>query len=286
VLRSLRSVVSEWAPVQGRALDPLVSVHGAWEGIVGKDVAHNARPQQLLSGTLIVTTASSAWSQQLAFLEPQILAALSALPENCRVARLRFRVGRVQPRTASAPTASRRPLPVPPRRLPEGPANPDVMERLRERLALRARSAAQLCAGCGVALDSAHAGTANDGERCAPCTFAERQRRVAQAQRLMYETPWLGFEAIAAQSGGLDERECEAIRRDLLRRWWEVLARAERTGRLRSDGFERRIASSYLLLQSGLPPDQVSRAAMRNLLGDRLEALLFGASEAPPGSRM
>jgi hypothetical protein len=102
----------------------------------------------------------------------------------------------------------------------------------------------------------------------------------------MYETPWLGFEAIAEQSGGLDARECEEVRRDLLRRWWEVLARAERTGRLRPDGFERRIASSYLLLQSGLAPDQVSRAAMRNLLGDRLEALLFGASEAPPVSRM
>jgi hypothetical protein len=278
VLRPLGSVVSEWAPVPGRTLDPLVSVLGAWEGIVGRDVAHNARPQQLLSGTLIVTTASSAWSQQLAFLEPQILAALSALPENCRVARLRFRVGRVHQRPPAASAARRRAPALPLGRDPDEPRNPDVIERLRARLAGRLQGATRTCAACGVTLE--------DGDRCAPCAFAERQRRVAAAQRLMYETPWLGFEAIAQQCGGLDERECEEIRRDLLRRWWEVLARAERTGRLRADGFERRIASSYLLLQSGLAPDQVSRAAMRNLLGDRLEALLFGASEAPPVSRM
>jgi hypothetical protein len=278
VLRSLRSVVSEWAPVAGRALDPLVSIHGAWEGIVGREVAQNARPQQLAGGTLIVTTSSSAWSQQLAFLEPQILDALAALPENCRVVRLRFRVVRPAARTVASAVIRRPSAPAVRVRLPEEPSNPEAPARLRERFARLRSLAAHLCADCGVEIES--------GERCAPCAFEERRRRVQRAQRLMFESPWLGFAAISAQSGGLDERDCEEVRRDLLRRWWEVLARCERTGRLRSDGFERRIAGSYLLLQSGLQPDQVSRAAMRNLLGDRLEALLFGAGETPPGTRM
>jgi len=277
VLRPLRAVVSEWAPVQGHALDPLVSIVGAWEGIVGREVAQNTRPQQLASGTLIVVTTSSAWSQQLAFLEPQVLEALGALPEGCRVTRLRFRVGRVQLRGGPRPAGAGRHAPPPPSRSPAKPSDPDPIARLRARISDAQTRAEAHCRGCGVPLEG--------GQRCAPCAFEERRGRLERAQRLMYETPWLGFEAIAEHSGGLDRRDCEEVRRELLRRWWETLARVERTGRLRSDGFERRIASSYLLLQSGLAPDQVSRAAMRNLLGDHLEALLFGASEGPPGSR-
>jgi hypothetical protein len=265
--------------VQGRPLDPLVSVIGAWEGIVGREIAQNTRPQQLVGGTLIVVTSSSAWSQQLAFLEPSVLEALGALPESCRVGRLRFRVGRVQPRGSPRPVGVGRPAPA--ARRPTDPhddlGDPDPVARLRERIARANSQATAHCGSCGVGLEG--------GTSCAPCAFAERRNRLQRAGRLMYETPWLGFEAIATHSGGLDQRDCEEVRRELLRRWWELLARAERTGRLRSDGFERRIASSYLLLQSGLEPDQVSRAAMRNLLGDRLEALLFGASETPPGSR-
>jgi hypothetical protein len=53
-----------------------------------------------------------------------------------------------------------------------------------------------------------------------------------------------------------------------------MLERVERTGELCSD-LERRIATSYLLLQSGGPSERISQAAARNLLGDRLEELLF-----------
>ncbi|HEY0798111.1 MAG TPA: DUF721 domain-containing protein [Candidatus Baltobacteraceae bacterium] len=277
MLRSLRSVVAAWAPVPGRALDPLIAIHGAWEGIVGKEVADNARPQQLAGDTLMVTTTSSAWSQQLAFLEPHVITALAAIPEGARITRLRFRVGRVHPRR-SGTVPKRRPPSAQTLPLAPGSAITDPVLRLRERLASRERFASHRCSACGITLES--------GQTCAPCAFTARRRSVERAQRLMYETPWLGFDAIAEQAGGLDVRDCEEIRRDLLRRWWEVLARAERTGRLRADGFERRIASSYLLLQSGLEPDRVSRAAMRNLLGDRLEALLFGASETAPPPRM
>ena len=44
---------------------------------------------------------------------------------------------------------------------------------------------------------------------------------------------------------------------------------------------ERQIASSYVLLQSGLEPDRITPAVVRNLLGDELEAQLHWSARTP-----
>jgi hypothetical protein len=77
------------------------------------------------------------------------------------------------------------------------------------------------------------------------------------------------------QLPGLSAAEFERARRSLLQRWWLVLERARRAGKLSASGLERHVASSYVLLQSRLSPDRVTPAVARNLLGPELEALLW-----------
>jgi hypothetical protein len=63
-------------------------------------------------------------------------------------------------------------------------------------------------------------------------------------------------------------------RRELLARWWVMLEYARRRRRINPNRHERQIASSYVLLQSGLPPERVTPALLRHVLGDELETLL------------
>lgn len=240
---------------------------------MGEDLSQKTRPSRLDGTTLHVMTISGAWSQQLVFLEPQILNALRCLPEIKSIERLRFRVGRLRPRSASPQTLSSAPTLQVRAETDDIPTDMNALERLRLRCARLRRNARTLCAGCGVSMSG-------EGSRCAPCAYAGHRERSERVQRIMYETPWLTHEDISAQIGGLALDEYEEIRRGLLRRWREILDRAERTGKLRPDGFERHIAGSYIPLQSGLAPDRISPAAARNLLGNRLEALLLAPAVA------
>lgn len=231
MLKPLQAVVEQWAPTFSRVHDPLRAIAAAWESIVGEDVAQNSRPQRLMERTLMVTTTSSAWSQQLAFYEPRVLEALRALPEAATVDRLRFRVGRLRAREDAAPPSAR------PRDL-KAARDPgdgdDVLVRLRERVRENTARAGRCCQGCGIPVEQA--------SRCAQCVLYEREQRRTLVQRMLYEAPWLGYEGTAGQIPQLERGEYDEARRDLLRRWWDVLVRADRTGRLRPDGFERRIA--------------------------------------------
>lgn len=247
MLKPLNSVVRTWRPTPEGPVDPLLAVMGAWSAIVGAEVAQNARPQRLERATLHVITRSSVWSQQLTFLQPHILRALRELPQTRDIEKLNFRIGRLHTRALVGREE--------PRALEPNPA-----------------ALSKKCDLCGVRLWNA--------ARCSPCVHAEYENRLRRLQRIMYETPWLSYEEISSQLGGLARKEYEDTRKRLLSRWWEILERVERTGRLRSDGFERRIADSYVLLQSGLPPDGISQAAIRNLLGNRLEKLLKPATES------
>jgi Dna[CI] antecedent, DciA len=267
MLHPLREMVEAWAPKRTRSNDPMAAVMSVWEDIVGTELSQKTRPMRLDGATLHITTSSGAWSQQLAFLEPQIISALRSLPEITNVERLRFRVGRMQ-------------LPEAPTQSPGSPTAPhvraqvyaipigiDPLERLRLRCTRRRRDARALCELCEVPMQ-------RNRTRCAPCAYAEHVKRNERVQQIIYKTPWSTHEGVSAQVGGLALEEYDVIRRALLRRWREILDRVERTGKLRADGFERRIAESYIPLQAGLASNQISSAGAQNLLGARLKALL------------
>jgi hypothetical protein len=96
------------------------------------------------------------------------------------------------------------------------------------------------------------------------------------ASRLLFEAPWLGYAGTAALIEDFTHEEYEGIRRRVLARWWETLSRARASGKLSRDGHERLVASSFVVLKSGLAPERIGPATVRNVLGDELHDLIYG----------
>jgi hypothetical protein len=271
-LRPLRAAVERWQPILVRADDPLSVIAVAWPQIVGARAAQHSAPLELSGDVLVVATRSSAWSQQLQLLEPQLLAGLREVAGR-PLRTLRFRTGlpRVGLRgggVAPPPAAPRRPAsPAPDPAIDQA----EAFERLRRRVGVARRRARTTCERCGAPTDRA--------DVCAPCRGAEEASSAAELQRILFNMPWLSFGEVRAIVAGLTEERYESVRRALLQRWWTLLERARRAGRPLSRR-ERQIASSYVLLQSGLAPDRITPAVVRNLLGAELESQLSGAATA------
>lgn len=273
----LSQAIVAWAPSEKSALrDPLTLLAAGWADIVGAEVAANSAPVRLADGTLVVVTRSSAWSHQLSFLAERVLGAVAARLPGCGIERLRFRVGvlpkRNAPRTAASPT---KPVRLPGEPVPSASAQEALAQFARHvDAATRAKRSAgwKACDNCGALLDPSQKAS------CAACSAARSEGRALAAARLLFEAPWLGFAGTAELVDGLKEKEYERIRSRLLKRWWGMLERARVAGRLSRDGRERLVASSYVLLRSKLPPEEIMPATVRNVLGDELHELLYGDS--------
>ncbi len=281
-LRPLRTSLENWAPGRGAPIDPLHAIAAAWPAIVGRDVAANAAPLELAGENLVIGTRSSAWSQQLQFLSLQILAQVRALPAGIVVSKLVFRTG-LLPRGRRRVAAAASPRP-PSGRATLDPTPPavDVYEafaRLRARMTAAPKANGSTCADCGLPV-APSAGAARD--RCAPCAGNAELARRTQIERIVYMAPWLTFVDLREQVPDLSVAEFERARKVLLQRWWLVLERARAAGRVSRSGLERHVGSSYVLLQSRLPPDRITSAVVRNLLGADLEILLWPHAVAPP----
>jgi Dna[CI] antecedent, DciA len=282
-LRPLRDALGTWAPGGQRAPEPIHAISAAWAGIVGANVAANSAPLELSGAVLVVTTSSSAWSQQLQMLSLPILGALRNVPSLPPIERMTFRSGRlpsVKGRSRGgapgrrATTARALEAALPPAADP-----PEALERLRKRILAVRRRSVTTCVTCGTPLEDA------TPQICAPCAGAEERERSLEMQRLVYSAPWLVFEEIREVIPRATVAEFEGARRTLLQRWWVVLERAKRSGTLSRSGVERKLASSYLLLQSRLRPDRITPAVVRNLLGVELEALLWPPSPGKPSGK-
>lgn len=269
----LGAVLDAWRPKPGAGSDPLVAVRAVWPELVGGDVARAAQPVAIERDVLIVLTASAAWSHQLAFLEPEIVRGLRAIPETRELLRLRFRVGKL-----------RRPIAV-----PDGPGGPrsatgtlgaappaktldDALARLR-RAVERTRGAhaargGRFCALCDAPVDA--------GPTCRPCRDDEERRRRMACERLLFEAPWLGSEEVLALVDGLTAETYDASRRRLLGAWWDELWRANKLHKLRQplDRVRlRKLASSFVLLQTRIDPNrlEMDSAVRKNALGELYE---------------
>jgi Dna[CI] antecedent, DciA len=270
-------MVSGWRPVATSGDDPLALVALAWGGIVGARVAQHSRPLEINGDALLVATRSSAWSQQLQLLSPQILERMRALNGVPPVTRLRFRSGLLRAGTsppvpalrAGRAAAATEPAPV------AAADEHAAFERLRARIAGVVRTASGHCPRCGAPTERPQA--------CAPCRGESERTRRLELERVLYNLPWLDASAVRELVPEVDRSEFEAARRSLLQRWWGVLERARRAGKPLLPR-ERQVASSYVLLQSGLEPDRITAAVVRNLLGDELEAQLYRAQDRPPRS--
>jgi hypothetical protein len=279
MLTKLGESLGGWRPRATPGGDPLSLIRSAWTGLVGADVAKAAQPVAIQGEVLIVLTASSAWSHQLTFLEPEIVRGVRALPGGVTIAKLRFRVGTI---TSPVPGVARRRAARPARSgVAPAPGTPrtaaEALARFRavvERRRARHRAAGgRFCSDCGAAIG---AGTA-----CLPCADAARGARTAACERLLYEAPWLAPEHVLAMVPGLDAGDYDAIRRRLLRAWWDEMALAHKRART---GFApppdrsrlRKIASSYVLLETKIDPNrlEMNSAVRRNALGDLFDFII------------
>jgi len=269
VLR-LGTILDGWRPAPGPGSDPLVAVRAAWIEMVGADVARAAQPVAIERDALIVLTTSAAWSYQLAFLEPEIVRGLRALPETRALARLRFRVGKLR-RPLAVASGPRGPRRVSSGAAGEPPAKTldDALARLRRavdknRAAHRAQGGA-FCALCEGAIDG--------GTTCTPCRDDTERRRRFACERLLFEAPWLGSEEVLALVDGLTPEAYDAIRRRLLQSWWDELWRASKLHTLRQpiDRVRvRKLASSFVLLETRIDPLrlEMDSAVRKNALRD------------------
>lgn len=274
----LSDAIEGWAPGAGRPHeDPVVLLGAVWADLVGENVARNSYPQRLLDGTLLILTRSSAWSQELSFLAERIVRAAGARLPNSGIERVRFRVGKLpapQGALASRATPVRRSAGAAP---PSSANSQEALGRLREGVTRRQRAKLTAgwnpCNGCGALV-------APDGAAlCSACVNARTQARTEATARLLFEAPWLGYRGTAALVDGLSPQHYGSIRRRLLARWWGILERARVAKRFSRDGIERAVASSYVVLKSELPPDDIRPATMRNVLGDELHDFLFGTEQ-------
>jgi Dna[CI] antecedent, DciA len=279
----LSKILAGWSPAEAaNAHDPVALLEAGWREIVGDDVARNSRPVRIAEGTLTITTRSSAWSHQLSFLAEHVLRAVKARVPGTNVAQLRFRVGRLSeqtPRRISPRPLARSPRPARPRGEAASPA--EALARFREevegRRQLRRKQGWNECESCAALV------APGAPELCAACRSTRTQALAAATARLLYEAPWLGFAGTAALVDGLKEADYERVRSRMLAHWWGMLARARATRRIARDGRERLVASSYVLLQSKLPPEAIMPATVRSILGEELHDLLYGeASDAQP----
>lgn len=275
----LSEALRGWQPSANAPRDPVALLAAGWKDIVGADVAKNSRPTKLAGDALFITVRSSAWNHQLSLLAETILAAVRARLPSAGIERLRFRVGRIaeSPPTAAAP---RRPAPQPRRAVPRSAsATPEeAVSRLREDVtaARRAKQAAgwKECVGCGALV------APKESALCVVCADARARERAGEAARLLFDAPWLGYTGTAALVSGLSVEEYETIRTRLLAAWWETLSRARAAKQLSRDGRERSIASSYVLLRSKLPPEEIVPATVRSVLGDELHDLIYGTEHS------
>lgn len=288
--RPLRASLDHWTPKGLGTPEPLHVIAAAWPGIVGEDVAANARPLEILGSALVIGTRSSAWSQQLQFLSLPILTGIRELACGEAIEKLIFRTG-IAPRRMRRLAGPLAPRPAARSRTGAGfdpaPSLEEAFARLRRRMTAAAVGAeATTCQDCGATI-AAPAGPQRRGPsavplRCAPCAGGAERARVVAVERMVYLAPWLGLEELRAEVPDLSLAEFERARKTLLARWWLALERARRAGRLSATGLERHVGSAYVLLQSRLPPDRITPAVIRNLLGAELETLLWpqGAAAA------
>lgn len=269
MLKQLGGYVAQWKPPRKSAM-PLDSLRVAWSQIVGADIAKHSFPNELRGDVLTVLTRSGTWSQQLAFLEADILQGIARLDLGVPVVALRFRVGKIAQLT---PSRRAKPRPIQQRLKLETPLPADatleeILTRLKERSSAVRRLRGPRCARCTLRIER--------GRLCAPCRSAERQERINRVLRIFIEVPWLSDEEVRASLGAVNADEIACARRTLLDRWRSELIDLERREAFARGEPERAIAVSYVLLETRVSPDRITRAIQRDSLGPGLVALLYG----------
>ena len=295
--RPLRALIKNWQPSNagGQPLRPdqaLTQLMLAWTAAVGPQVAARSRPFRLQRGSLLVLTASSAWSDELSLLAPRILEALQHRCPEAGVRQLRFRVAggrskllfessgkRNRAARDAFSAAAQVHLPATPQQPPQAEDSADVQAIVAKLRALqedlnreRDRSGWLICAQCGSRFFDAR----TRESLCGPCAQARRRALEVQIERALIQAPWLKFIDLASHVPRATRPVADRVRRNLLTRWESELHFAER--RLRRGAIttqDRMLAWSYLMLLARLPQRSLGAAVVNDVLGSDWAAALL-----------
>ncbi len=258
--------------------DPLGILQTHWGEIVGIALAGHTYPRAFAGGELTIVASSNGWIANLAWLEEAILKQLGV--HGYEVERLIYRVGRIPGRKGRLePGASGAAGPANARSAPREPRAPskdakEALARLRAEIEADRRAKAALgwkaCSRCG-ALVAPHAGTT-----CVLCTLATSEQRTRTLARLLFDEPWMSFERAHVAVTGLTREDFSSVRRELLRRWGDIVNRLTRGRGTPIADRERAVALAFVALKTGRVPDELAPATLRNEFGDELYARLFG----------
>jgi len=268
-MQKLGEVLSGWRPSGGPIGDPLVTIRSAWAEIVGTDVARSAQPVAIQGSALVVLTASGAWSQQLSFIERNILARINELGVRS-IERLRFRIGTIRTPHAARHVVRRSPNRRTSSVIAGKPSTvADALLRFRRVVELQREThravGGTFCVSCNAPIAA--------GTTCVPCASETLRRLTETCARMLFEAPWLDAESVIAAIPGLNAETYDGIRRGALRGWLDEL----RLARRRADAGApidrariRRLASSYVLLETRIDPHrlELDSPVRRNALGD------------------
>jgi len=289
-----------------RALD-------VWAEAVGPTVASHSRAVGWRGDRLVVEVDDPTWAQQLMLMQEALRAAVNRRLDGITVGGLYFRVsggrGETAPkRPGRGPAPGRVPgaspvrtpaeppdpqaLPLPYRRWLDRAADcgdPELaaaMSRwLLRQLARRSGTAAGeglgACPSCGAVVLRPAGRPVTDP--CPACSAEWRPGGLRdRARALLEEEPWLPAAAVAERLPGVGARIYADVRGKLLHGWQAefqaLLERLGRRGRARDRaGLRRRarvLALRLTCLITGLPPQDVSDAAVLQALGPGAEELL------------
>lgn len=67
------------------------SVFNNWTKIVGKEIAKKAHPVALKNGHLVLKTENSTWSQELSFMDEELIEKINKFAGECIVKKIRFK---------------------------------------------------------------------------------------------------------------------------------------------------------------------------------------------------
>jgi hypothetical protein len=297
-LRSLRTLVAAWKPGgASRTADSAGAIAAAWADVVGPAVAARTRPAGVRNGILTIWTAGSAWSAELSFLEPSILANLQSIVPDAGVTRVRFTVASGRTKRLLDGAAARTPQAARSARSLESDAVDDadsvrdaasaqdpaaIVGRLRDRQrsldTRRARDGWIRCTACA----SWTPPLTTQELRCVRCAEEERQAADGALARALADAPWQTPREFIATIPGADRAAYERVRRRLLASLEVQLDSARR--RLRRGTLEaadRVAAWTYVMLIARKPKRAVPRAVVADVLDEMWADALGLRANAP-----
>ncbi|MCP3873199.1 MAG: DUF721 domain-containing protein [Desulfobacteraceae bacterium] len=88
----LKSALGKYRPAMDTEMTRIWDI---WDDAVGKPIAMNAKPDSFKDGILMVNVSSSAWIQQLKFLEKEMILNINKQFDHPIVKQIRFKIGKI-----------------------------------------------------------------------------------------------------------------------------------------------------------------------------------------------